>query len=253
VRYSLNPGGSIYGSEQTVDNMFMGRLGAVTPIENVFMTGAWVFAGGMSAALMSGRDTARMVEAHLAGEKIESLYSADPGLSAEEADLPEGVEIRTPAGQLPAVTLTACGSGREVALRGTGKPEVLIFHAQATADAAGAVNEAVRQRYPMASSVVSASVVDLCSVPRLFRKVAERSMRKAYNDAASSLADGLSAEDYVVILPDWDGSITKAVGLDAVDKTAGVAVIDRSGKIVGVHQGKDLAAAALNMLARAGA
>ena len=78
-------------------------------------------------------------------------------------------------------------------------------------------------------------------------------MRKAYSDAASSLADGLSAEDYVVILPDWNGSITKAVGLDAVDKTAGVAVIDRSGEIVGVHQGKDLAAAALNMLARAGA
>ncbi|MEZ4559410.1 MAG: hypothetical protein R2854_23740 [Caldilineaceae bacterium] len=40
MRYSLNPGGSIYGSEQTVENMYMGRLSERTPIDNLFLAGA---------------------------------------------------------------------------------------------------------------------------------------------------------------------------------------------------------------------
>lgn len=58
IRYSLNPGGSIYGSEQTVGNMYANRLSAKTPIENLVMTGAWVSGGGMSTALVSGRSSA---------------------------------------------------------------------------------------------------------------------------------------------------------------------------------------------------
>lgn len=58
-RYSLNPGGSIYGSEQTVSNMYMGRLNEKTTIPNLLLTGAWVSGGGMSSALLSGRSVAR--------------------------------------------------------------------------------------------------------------------------------------------------------------------------------------------------
>ncbi|MEZ4611309.1 MAG: hypothetical protein R2838_13895 [Caldilineaceae bacterium] len=40
MRYSLNPGGSIYGSEQTVENMYMGRMPSErTPIDNLFLAG----------------------------------------------------------------------------------------------------------------------------------------------------------------------------------------------------------------------
>ena len=67
VRYSLNPGGSIYGSEQTVENMYLGRLSAKTPIPNLFLAGAWVDGGGMSAALLSGRSAARRVNRVLTG------------------------------------------------------------------------------------------------------------------------------------------------------------------------------------------
>ncbi len=59
-RYTLNPKGSIYGSEQSVENMYMGRLSEKTPIDNLFLTGAWGTAGGgMGAALISGRNVAR--------------------------------------------------------------------------------------------------------------------------------------------------------------------------------------------------
>ncbi len=59
IRYTLNPGGTIYGTEHTVDNMFINRLSAKTPVPNLLLTGAWVGGGGMSAALVSGRNTAR--------------------------------------------------------------------------------------------------------------------------------------------------------------------------------------------------
>lgn len=58
IRYSLNPGGSIYGTEQTVGNMYANRLPAKTPVENLVLTGAWVSGGGMSTALVSGRSSA---------------------------------------------------------------------------------------------------------------------------------------------------------------------------------------------------
>lgn len=67
-RYSLNPGGAIYGSEQTVDNMYLGRLREKTPIPNLFLTGAWVGGGGMSAALLSGQQVAGIVQAYMEGK-----------------------------------------------------------------------------------------------------------------------------------------------------------------------------------------
>ena len=57
VRYGLNPEGSIYGRQQTVDNL-LNRRSPKTPIPNLLLTGAWVGGGGMSAALSSGRTTA---------------------------------------------------------------------------------------------------------------------------------------------------------------------------------------------------
>jgi all-trans-retinol 13,14-reductase len=57
ARYGLNPGGSIYGREQTVENM-LNRRSPKSPIPNLLFAGAWVGGGGMSAALGSGRTAA---------------------------------------------------------------------------------------------------------------------------------------------------------------------------------------------------
>jgi prolycopene isomerase len=64
-RYSLNPGGSIYGSEQSVENMYFNRLAEKTPIANLLLAGAWVNGGGMSAALLSGASVARRAGRYL--------------------------------------------------------------------------------------------------------------------------------------------------------------------------------------------
>lgn len=64
-RYSLNPGGSIYGREQTPQNMFFARRSPKTPIPNLVLTGAWVAGGGMSTALASGRTAAGIAASRL--------------------------------------------------------------------------------------------------------------------------------------------------------------------------------------------
>ena len=67
ARYGLNPGGSIYGREQTVENM-LNRRSPKSPIPNLLFAGAWVGGGGMSAALGSGR-TAASVAGRLLDER----------------------------------------------------------------------------------------------------------------------------------------------------------------------------------------
>ena len=64
VRYIMQPGGSIYGREQTVRNM-MERRKPTTPIPNVFLAGAWIGGGGMTAAVASGKSAAKAVHRYL--------------------------------------------------------------------------------------------------------------------------------------------------------------------------------------------
>ena len=64
VRYVRQPAGSLYGREQTVMNM-MNRRRPTTPIDNLFLTGAWVGGGGMTTAVGSGKQAARACARYL--------------------------------------------------------------------------------------------------------------------------------------------------------------------------------------------
>jgi phytoene dehydrogenase-like protein len=64
VRYAMQPGGSIYGRQQTVMNQ-MNRRRPKTPVPNLFLAGAWVGGGGMTACVGSGKSAARAVDRYL--------------------------------------------------------------------------------------------------------------------------------------------------------------------------------------------
>jgi len=64
ARYMLQPHGSIYGREQTVANM-MQRARSSTPIPNLFLAGAWIGGGGMTAAVASGKSAAGAASRYL--------------------------------------------------------------------------------------------------------------------------------------------------------------------------------------------
>lgn len=256
-RYSLNPSGSIYGSEQTVENMYMNRLSERTPIANVFLTGAWVFGGGMSAAMLSGRSVARRADSYFVGGSADNLFAPDlePDADDEPVILEDERRLSTPAATTAPTprsshTLTAAVSGREIDFASPGLPTVLVFHDQDSVKAGVAAVIAVRSEHEDAASVTVANVVDLQSVPKLFRKFAETSMRKSYARAEEGLSEGKRAEDYVVILADWDGSATQGFGFSDMGEDIGVVVLDTDGEIVGFHRGENATDEALEDLRR---
>lgn len=153
-----------------------------------------------------------------------------------------------PEFKTPAVTLTAIGSGRKIILNKIGTPAVLIFHGRGNSEASQDVNRPVRDKYPDASDLLVASILDLHIAPRLLRGVVEAFIRDAYEDACKKLPDGLLPRDYLILLPDWDGKLSKSFGLKDTDRQAGVVVLDSQANVVGVYQGKDLAAQTMALI-----
>lgn len=257
-RYSRNTGGAIYGSEQSVDNMYFNRLQAKTPVQNLFLTGAWTFAGGMSAAMMSGRETSRIVLGYLDGHPAVLMTSPQVMLD-EQAELssnqapaksvtPQKTDVPLTNYQLPVIK--TIGSNLEIDLNAIGKPAVLLFHTQETAEGAAVVNSSLRAQdeYKNCDSLFIANIVDLHSVPKLFRGFAEKAMKESYEKAAASLPPNVDPASMVLILPDWDGSVTKTFGLKDTNKTAAIAVLDPVGNLVGVYQGESAEVNALALL-----
>ncbi|MFZ5858633.1 MAG: phytoene desaturase family protein [Chloroflexota bacterium] len=249
-RYSRNTGGAIYGSEQSVDNAYFNRVQPKTPIANLFLAGAWTFGGGMSAALLSGRETSQLVLEQMDGRQA-VLLTAPREVGSEQSSViskqSSAGDDESPMKQLPVTNdrlppMKAIGSNREVNLSKLGKPAILLFHTQETAAQAAAVNAALRStsEYQSYDALFIANIVDLQSVPKLFRGFAEKAMKENYALAAASIANGLKPEDYVFILPDWDGSVTKSFGLKDTNKSAGAAALNREGVVIGVRQGKAL-------------
>ncbi|MCX6066648.1 MAG: NAD(P)/FAD-dependent oxidoreductase [Chloroflexi bacterium] len=253
-RYSLNVGGAIYGTDQTVENTYMNRLSAQTPIPNLFLAGAWTFGGGMSAALLSGRDTSRLVIGFMDGTPVTLMTAPNlDDLPAADSTPPVKQAVTsasTSSVSTPSATLKATGSERELTLNAIGTPAVLLFHTAETAEDAERINQAIRAvpEYQPSAAVTIANVVDLHSVPKLFRGFAEKSMRESYEKAGKSLPPGEKPQDYVIILPDWDGSVTKGIGLADTSKTVGLAVLDAQGVLIGTYQGTEPESHALEML-----
>ena len=150
--------------------------------------------------------------------------------------------------QLPDLTMTAAGSRHDFKLSAFGMPTVLVFHGQNTADAALEVNKTVRAVHPDASQVAIASIIDLRSFPSMFHGMVKPELEKAYLKASSKLPEGADARDYVILLPDWDGSATDTMGISNSTSSAAIVVADAAGNVIGTEQGEDLGAAALKLL-----
>jgi all-trans-retinol 13,14-reductase len=262
-RYSRNVGGAIYGTDQTVGNTYQARLNAKTPIPNLFLAGAWTFGGGMSAALLSGRDTSRIVIGYMDGSEVVLMTAPalddSPAIADQLPSIPEQAPVKPVAASAqassaarlaPALTLKAAGSGREVTLNAISKRAVLLFHTADTAESAERINQAVRgvAAYQPAEALAILNVVDLHSVPKLFRSFAEKSMRESFEKASKAIPQGQNPRDYVIILPDWDGKVTQGFGLGDTSKVVGLAVLDERGGVVGTYQGGEPELNALKLL-----
>jgi hypothetical protein len=134
-------------------------------------------------------------------------------------------------------SLEAIGTQRVIDVVALDRPAVLICYAEATQHGAGAIEASVRERYA-AAEVLVGHVIDLHTVPSLFRGVARNILNSEYEKAVAELPAGETAEDYVVILPDWDAAFVTALGLSDVTKQLGVAVFAADGTLLGLAQGE---------------
>ena len=264
VRYSLNPSGAIYGFAQTVDQTIAGRLPARTPIENLFLAGAWTNpGGGMSAAMLSGIDAARMAQGYLQQTTVRSLFMAAPPARALEPEVdndtspsttiaPAPASSSAPASTpAPAFALDVIGGKRKVSLADfTGRPLVLLFNSPKTAEQANAINFRLRSRQSDHRALPIITVVDLRSVPRPFRGIARGSMEKSYNEAVAAARRDFAAQgtqppadmtEVVCIAPDWDGKVTAAYGVGDLNQDAVAVLVSSDGAIVGRGRGAEAA------------
>ncbi|MGB3680964.1 MAG: hypothetical protein WA990_00615 [Rubrobacteraceae bacterium] len=138
----------------------------------------------------------------------------------------------------PEFSSLAAGSGREIGLQScAGRKLVLIFHLQNTAQTAEKINQAVRERYPSTDEVLVASVIDLSLVPPLYWPTINLVLGNAYNQASTRIPAGFDPADYIVILQDWGGLISRKFGVRGVNRMAAVVIVDEESRVEGFYQG----------------
>ena len=139
----------------------------------------------------------------------------------------------------PDFSLLAAGSGRQVTLQGNdGRPVVLIFHLQGTAPTARQINRAVRQHYPDPDEVLVASVIDLSIIPPLYWVTVSLVLSQAYEQAAAELPSDADPAEYIVILPDWGGRVSRDYGVRRTNRAAAIVIVDGDSNIAGFYQGE---------------
>jgi hypothetical protein len=148
-------------------------------------------------------------------------------------------------------TLEAVGTQRTIDVAALDRPAVFICYGEATRGGADAIEAAVRERHP-ASEVLVAHVIDLHTVPSMFRGIARNILNSEYEKAVADLPPGETAEDYVLILPDWDAAFVTALGLEDVTKQLGVGVFAADGTPLGMAQGDGTPEETARLLASAG-
>lgn len=158
-----------------------------------------------------------------------------------------------PAGRpAPEFSLTTVKSGRQISPASC-KGDVLglVFHGRETVQAVVEINKAVRPLYPDPKPVVLVSVLDLSIVPRLLHGAVKPMLEQAYDQAAREIPKGYDPADYVFLLPDWNGAVTKSFQAKDTSKLAAVVVIDPRGQVVGSYQGPQPGPATLGLIQRA--
>ncbi|HFC11712.1 MAG TPA: hypothetical protein ENJ56_02615 [Anaerolineae bacterium] len=127
---------------------------------------------------------------------------------------------------------------------------VLLFQDENTAEVAREVNQTIRAVHEDVEDLIVATLVDMSGVPRFMRKMGQKMLLKAYQDAAEKieLADGVDPADFIVLLPDWSGDTFRIFQVGDVSRKALMVIIDHEGNIVFRRQGGNLGKAALAQL-----
>lgn len=130
-----------------------------------------------------------------------------------------------------------------------GRKVVLVFHLQGTAPTARGINRAVRERFPDPEEVIIASVIDLSVVPPVYWMTVGLVLGSAYEQATRELPPDVDPADYLVILPDWGGRVSRDYGVRSTGRAAAaIVVVDEDSNITLSYQGERPVGAVLEAL-----
>src|SRR3712207_4621280 len=149
----------------------------------------------------------------------------------------------------PDFDLLAAGSGRRVRLREqAGHKAVLVFPLQGTAPTAREINRAVRGRFPDPEEVLVASGRDLPIGPPVYWMTVGFVLGSAYEQATRELPPDVDPADYLVILPDWAGRVSRDYGVRNTGRAAAIVVVDEDSNVTVSYQGERPVEAVLEAL-----
>lgn len=130
-----------------------------------------------------------------------------------------------------------------------GTPLFLVFHDQNHVAAVQTMQQTLREQGLAAQDLWIASVVNMSSIPAFLRPLAESVMVGTYKKAADVMPAGMDVADYVIILLDWDGKVSKTYGARKISSAPLLVLVDGGGLVRGFYQGAQLDEAAQKMLA----
>jgi hypothetical protein len=131
-----------------------------------------------------------------------------------------------------------------------GQRVVLIFHLQGTAPTAREINRAVRAHHPDPEDVLVASVIDLSIVPPFYWVSVSLILNQAYDRAAEELPPDADPADYVVILPDWGGLVSRQYDVGNTGRAAAIVVLDEVGNVAASYEGERPVETVLGVIGR---
>ena len=149
----------------------------------------------------------------------------------------------------PSFFLTTVGTARMVGgPPGPAIPLLLIFHGYKGSETAININIAIRDQYPSVEQLQISSVVDLHHIPRYMRAAVELTLAAAYRQSANRVPQNLDPTEYVVMVPDWEGKVTAAFGMQERVNDIGLALITSPWTIFDTYNGPEPFVAVEKML-----
>ncbi len=136
--------------------------------------------------------------------------------------------------------------GRPVSLADyRGRPVVITFGGRDSGEQVRQIARTIRARYGDEELPII-SVLDLHGVPRPLHGLVRGRLRSVYQEAVREATSDMRAQGRpvppdmstgIVLLPDWDGAVTRRFGLSGVDRQAVAVLIGGDGAIRGYGRG----------------
>lgn len=137
-------------------------------------------------------------------------------------------------------------AGRPVSLADyRGRTVVVVFSGRDSSEQTKNMMRTLRAQYGP-DQLPILTVLDLHALPKLMQGMAKGQIQKAYQGAvteASAAAQSMGrpwpadASQAIIMLPDWDGAVTKSYGLTDVNAQAVAVLVDGNGYIRGYGAG----------------